>query len=175
VATAGGQGAGLGVISGAQSPRCSGYRLRLWKLELQRLADETGLEITICLFPPGTSKWTRSSTAVERDQPAGGARALVSHEVVVKLVAATTTRTGPRVRSGSRRRPIQPAGSYPTPKWRPCISDPTPSTANGITRCSPPHAPSEMSGPIPWLSPTARLLDGTNSMAYRECVPSLRR
>ncbi len=35
----------------------NGYRLRLWKLKLQKLADETGLEIAVCHFPPGTSNW----------------------------------------------------------------------------------------------------------------------
>ena len=79
----------------------NGYRLRLWKLELQKLADETGLEIAVCHFPPGTSKWNKiehrlfsAITQNWRGKP------LVSHEVIVKLIAATTTRTGLRVRSG---------------------------------------------------------------------------
>jgi hypothetical protein len=78
----------------------NGYRLRLWKLELQKLADETGLEIAVCHFPPGTSKWNKiehrlfsAITVNWRGKP------LVSHEVIVKLIAATTTRTGLRVRS----------------------------------------------------------------------------
>ena len=37
----------------------NGFRLRLWKRELQKLADETGLEISVCHFPPGTSKWNK--------------------------------------------------------------------------------------------------------------------
>ena len=37
----------------------NGYRLRLWKRELQKLADETGLEMAVCHFPPGTSKWSK--------------------------------------------------------------------------------------------------------------------
>ncbi|MBI2776666.1 MAG: ISAzo13 family transposase [Chloroflexi bacterium] len=79
----------------------NGYRLRLWKAELQKLADETGLEIAVCHFPPGTSKWNKiehrlfsAITLNWRGKP------LVSHEVIVKLIAATTTRTGLRVRSG---------------------------------------------------------------------------
>ena len=79
----------------------NGYRLRLWKAELQKLADETGLEIAVCHFPPGTSKWNKiehrlfsAITMNWRGKP------LVSHEVIVKLIAATTTRTGLRVRSG---------------------------------------------------------------------------
>jgi transposase len=78
----------------------NGYRLRLWKAELQKLADETGLEIAVCHFPPGTSKWNKiehrlfsAITQNWRGKP------LVSHEVIVKLIAATTTRTGLRVRS----------------------------------------------------------------------------
>ena len=78
----------------------NGYRVRLWKAELQRLADETGLEIAVCHFPPGTSKWNKiehrlfsAITMNWRGKP------LISHEVIVKLIAATTTRTGLRVRS----------------------------------------------------------------------------
>ena len=41
----------------------NGYRTKLWKVELQSLADATGLEVTVCHLPPGTSKWTRSSAA----------------------------------------------------------------------------------------------------------------
>ncbi len=78
----------------------NGYRLRLWKLELQKLADETGLEIAVCHFPPGTSKWNkiehRLFSAISQNWRA---KPLVSHEVIVNLIAATTTRTGLRVRS----------------------------------------------------------------------------
>ena len=70
------------------------------RLELQKLADETGLEISVCHFPPGTSKWNKIEhrlfsfiTKNWRGKP------LVSHEVIVNLIAATTTRTGLRVRS----------------------------------------------------------------------------
>ncbi|MGH2513819.1 MAG: ISAzo13 family transposase, partial [Candidatus Limnocylindrales bacterium] len=78
----------------------NGYRLRLWKTELGKLADETGLEIAVCHFPPGTSKWNKiehrlfsAITMNWRGKP------LVSHEAIVNLIAATTTRTGLRVRS----------------------------------------------------------------------------
>jgi len=78
----------------------NGYRLRLWKLELQKLADETGLEIAVCHFPPGTSKWNKiehrlfsAITQNWRGKP------LVSHEAVVNLIGATTTKTGLRVTS----------------------------------------------------------------------------
>jgi transposase len=84
----------------ADSGGSNGSRVRLWKLELQKLADETGLEIWVCHFPPGTSKWNKIEhrlfsfiTKNWRGQP------LVSHEVIVNLIAATTTRTGLRVQS----------------------------------------------------------------------------
>ena len=78
----------------------NGYRVRLWKLELSRLATETGLTIRVCHFPPGTSKWNQIEhrlfsfiTMNWRGQP------LVSHEVIVNLIAATKTRSGLTVRS----------------------------------------------------------------------------
>jgi len=73
----------------------NGYRTRLWKVELQQLADKLRLPITVCHLPPGTSKWNRIEhrlfshiTMNWRGKP------LVSHEVIVNLIAATTTRTG---------------------------------------------------------------------------------
>jgi transposase len=73
----------------------NGYRTRAWKAELAALAVETGLRITVCHFPPGTSKWNRIEhrlfshiTMNWRGRP------LTSHEVIVNSIAATTTRTG---------------------------------------------------------------------------------
>jgi transposase len=78
----------------------NGYRVRLWKLELQKLADETGLEMAVCHFPPGTSKWNkiehRLFSAISQNWRG---KPLTSHEVMVNLIAATTTRTGLKVRS----------------------------------------------------------------------------
>jgi hypothetical protein len=78
----------------------NGYRTRAWKAELAALALETGLEITCCHFPPGTSKWNKVEhrlfshiTINWRGRP------LTSHEVIVQTIAATTTRTGLRVRA----------------------------------------------------------------------------
>jgi len=77
----------------------NGSRVRLWKLELQRLADETGLELAVCHLPPGTSKWNKIEHRLFsfisqnwRGKP------LVSHAVIVSLIAATTTTTGLTVR-----------------------------------------------------------------------------
>jgi hypothetical protein len=76
----------------------NGYRTRAWKAELAALAVETGLEITCCHFPPGTSKWNKVEhrlfshiTMNWRGRP------LASHEVIVQTIAATTTATGLRV------------------------------------------------------------------------------
>jgi Rhodopirellula transposase DDE domain len=73
----------------------NGYRTRAWKSELAALAVETGLEVTVCHFPPGTSKWNKIEhrlfshiTMNWRSRP------LTSHEVIVNSIAATTTRTG---------------------------------------------------------------------------------
>jgi hypothetical protein len=76
----------------------NGSRVRLWKLELQRLADETGVAIAVCHFPPGTSKWNKIEHRLFsfiRQNWRG--KPLVSHEVIVNLIAATTTKTGLQV------------------------------------------------------------------------------
>ena len=76
----------------------NGYRVRLWKVELQKLASETGLDISVCHLPPGTSKWNKIEhrlfsfiTKNWRGKP------LVSLEVIVNLIAATTTKKGLKV------------------------------------------------------------------------------
>ena len=82
----------------ADSGGSNGYRVRLWKRELQRLADTIGLDITVCHLPPGTSKWNKiehrlfSHISMNcRAQP------LISHEVIVDLIGSTTTQSGLRV------------------------------------------------------------------------------
>jgi hypothetical protein len=78
----------------------NGYRLRLWKVELQRFADETGLTVTVCHLPPGTSKWNKIEHRLfSHISMNWRGRPLTSHEVVVELIAATTTRKGLRVRA----------------------------------------------------------------------------
>jgi hypothetical protein len=76
----------------------NGSRVRLWKLELQRLADEINIPIHVSHLPPGTSKWNKIEHRLFsyismnwRGQP------LISHEVIVKLIAGTTTRKGLKV------------------------------------------------------------------------------
>jgi Rhodopirellula transposase DDE domain len=83
----------------------NGSRLRLWKLELQKLADETGLSISVCHFPPGTSKWNKVEhrlfsfiTSNWRGEP------LIDYETVVNLIARTTTAKGLKVKCRLDRR-----------------------------------------------------------------------
>jgi len=78
----------------------NGSRALLWKVELQSLADELGMPITVSHFPPGTSKWNKIEHRLFsfisqnwRGKP------LISHEVIVNLIAATTTATGLKVRA----------------------------------------------------------------------------
>ena len=87
----------------------NGARLRLWKLELQKLADETGLAIAVCHFPPGTSKWNKIEhrlfsfiSSNWRGEP------LRDYETIVQLIARTTTAKGLKVTCRLDRR------KYPT-------------------------------------------------------------
>ncbi len=79
----------------------NGYRIRAWKLQLAKLAKETGLEISVCHYPPGTSKWNRIEhrmfsfiTMNWRGRP------LTSYRVIVELIANTTNTKGLRVNAG---------------------------------------------------------------------------
>lgn len=73
----------------------NGHRVRLWKLELSNLARETGLTIHVCHFPPGTSKWNKIEHRLfSLITMNWRARPLVSHEVIVNLIASTKTTAG---------------------------------------------------------------------------------
>jgi hypothetical protein len=83
------------LVTTADCGGSNGNRTRLWKTELQKLADDTGLEIVVCHFPPGTSKWNKVEHRLFsfisrnwRGQP------LISYEVIINLIAATSTSTG---------------------------------------------------------------------------------
>ncbi|MGH2578152.1 MAG: ISAzo13 family transposase, partial [Actinomycetota bacterium] len=78
----------------------NGHRVRAWKAELARLATETGLEVTVCHYPPGTSKWNRIEhrmfsfiTMNWRGRP------LTSYRTIIELISATTTETGLKIRA----------------------------------------------------------------------------
>ena len=76
----------------------NGYRVRAWKHELSRFAKESGLAITVCHLPPGTSKWNKIEHRLfSHISMNWRGRPLTSHEVVVNLIAATTTRSGLKV------------------------------------------------------------------------------
>jgi hypothetical protein len=86
------------IVITADSGGSNGPRLRLWKWELQRLANETGITLSVCHFPPGTSKWNKIEhrlfsfiSSNWRGEP------LRDYETVVKLIARTTTATGLKV------------------------------------------------------------------------------
>jgi hypothetical protein len=143
------------------------YRFRLWKAELAALTADTGLAITVCHFPPGTSKWNKIEhrlfshiTLNWRGRP------LTSHEVVVETIAATTTRRGLRVHACLDR------GEYPlgvavsAAHCRLCRSARTAGTEPGTTpsthptrlqqaRPRPPAPPPSRPAPAAWIcSPT---------------------
>jgi Rhodopirellula transposase DDE domain len=88
-----------GLLITADGGGSNGSRVRLWKIELQKLANDLRIPITVCHLPPATSKWNKIEhrlfsfiTANWRGKP------LVSHRVIVELIAATTTKTGLTVR-----------------------------------------------------------------------------
>jgi len=84
----------------ADSGGSNGSRLRLWKTELATFAAETGLEITVSHLPPGTSKWNRIEHRLfSHISMNWRGRPLTSHEVVIATIAATTTKTGLKVRA----------------------------------------------------------------------------
>ena len=76
----------------------NGYRLRAWKTQLAALATETGLAITVCHLPPGTSKWNKIEHRLFSHISMNWAgRPLTSHQVIIDLIATTTTRAGLKV------------------------------------------------------------------------------
>jgi hypothetical protein len=83
----------------------NGNRARLWKVALQQLATQMALRISVCHFPPGTSKWNKIEhrmfchiTENWRGRP------LINHEVIVNLIGHTTTRTGLAIKAKLDRR-----------------------------------------------------------------------
>ena len=86
----------------------NGHRVHLWKVELAKLAERTGLAITVCHFPPGTSKWNKIEHRLWSNVTMNWrGRPLTSHEVIVNLIGSTTTSTGLTVRAE------RDTGTYP--------------------------------------------------------------
>jgi hypothetical protein len=86
---------GAQLLITADAGGSNGWRLRLWKLELQRFADESGLALSVCHFPPATSKWNKIEhrlfsfiSSNWRGEP------LRDDETIVNLIAETTTAKG---------------------------------------------------------------------------------
>ena len=87
----------------------NGWRNRAWKAGLADLARQTGLEITVCHFPPGTSKWNKIEHRLfSQITLAWRGRPLTSHDVIINTIAATTTATGLAVTA------VLDTGRYPT-------------------------------------------------------------
>ena len=112
----------------------NGVRLRLWKRELQVLADELGISITVCHLPPGTSKWNSIEhrlfafiTQNWRGKP------LVSHQVIVQLIANTTTDTGLTVACRLDDNTYEKGIKVSDAEMAASTSDPPTSTASGTT------------------------------------------
>src|SRR5204862_8059834 len=83
------------ILITADAGGSNGWRLRLWKLELRKFADQAALAVAVCHFPPGTSKWNKVEhrlfsfiSSNWRGEP------LRDYETIVKLIAATTTAKG---------------------------------------------------------------------------------
>jgi predicted phage terminase large subunit-like protein len=112
----------------------NGSRVRLWKRELQKLANEFGIDIVVSHLPPGTSKWNkiehRLFSFISQNWRA---KPLVSYRVIVELISATTTKTGLTVRCELDTGRYPSGMSSPTPRWPLSTSNVPSSTASGTT------------------------------------------
>lgn len=93
----------------ADSGGSNGYRVRLWKVKLQEFANKSGLEITVCHFPKGTSKWNKIEHRLfSHISMNWKGHPLTSHDIMVNLIGATKTKTGLKVKAKIDKR------KYPT-------------------------------------------------------------
>jgi hypothetical protein len=93
----------------ADSGGSNGSRIRAWKIELARFAEESGLRVTVCHLPPGTSKWNKIEHRLFSQITLGWrGRPLRTHQVIVNLISNTTTATGLTVQC------VLDTGQYPT-------------------------------------------------------------
>ena len=84
----------------AEGGGSNGYRVRLWKVELQKLADELKIPITVCHFPSGTSKWNKIEHRLSSFMTMNWrGKPLRTYRTIVQLIAATTTEAGLKVRA----------------------------------------------------------------------------
>jgi hypothetical protein len=86
------------ILITADSGGSNGYRLRLWKKELQRFADATHVEVSVCHFPPGTSKWNKIEHRLFSFISMNWrGKVLASYQVIINLIASTKTKSGLKV------------------------------------------------------------------------------
>ena len=116
----------------------NGARVRLWKIELQKLADETNLTLSVHHYPPGTSKWNRIEhrlfchiTQNWRGRP------LTDRIAVVELSARRRQRRASRSNARSTSEAMKKASRSATPKWTPSTSPAMRSPRNGNTQSNP--------------------------------------
>ncbi len=147
----------------------NGNRVRLWKVELQKLADETGLQIGVCHFPPGTSKWNRIEhrlfsyiTINWRGKP------LHSLETIVNLISGTTTSTGLEVYARLDEGTYPDRSASPTTRSKRSTSTATHSTPNRTTPSNQ-NVNYQRSAPQCCFSTDARATCETSSAAG--CLP----
>ena len=116
----------------------NGSRVRAWKIELAAFAADTGLAVTVAHLPPGTSKWNKIEHRLFSQITLNWrGRPLTSHQVIVDMIANTTTATGLSVRAVLDTGHTRPASATPTktsPRY-PWYG--TTSTATGTTPCCP--------------------------------------
>ncbi len=94
----------------------NGYRLRVWKVDLQAFADATGLSVSVCHFPPGTSKWNKIEHRMFSEITKNWrGRPLESHETILSLIGATRTATGLQIRAALDENPY-PTGRVVSPE-----------------------------------------------------------
>jgi len=165
------------LLIAADAGGSNGYRTRAWKAELAALARQTGLAITVCHFPPGTSKWNKIEHRLFAHIAMNWrGRPLTSHQVVVNSIAATTTRTGLTVHAE-----LDP-GSYPAGvQVSKAQADALPLTRhdwhgewNYTLRPEPPAAPPPPPPPGPghaaWAHPA---LTGLTPAAWQELITTV--
>jgi hypothetical protein len=152
----------------------NGYRVRLWKTELARFAAEMGLAVTVCHFPPGTSKWNKVEHRLfSHISTNWRGRPLVSHEVILELIAATRTRSGLRVQAGLDRGATRWGSRSPTGSWLRCRCDATAGMGSGTTPCC--LLPRNRTGKQPCRTGTLRAEQGGSRRRMQcYCSPSIR-
>jgi hypothetical protein len=133
----------------ADAGASNSYRYPLWKAELAVLAADTGMTITVCHFPPGTSKWNKIEHRLFSQITMNWrGRPLTSHQVVVATIAATRTRTGLRVAAELDPGSSPLGAAVPADQLCGCRSPRTPGTAPETTAsCPPAPVRSAPSGP----------------------------